>query len=123
MLISFALREFTIPPQREIRSLLGFRDKSAKKSRNFRCYAQKPSILPRSCPTCWDITQSFCHVIFLGLRRPLEEEVNEERHEDKKKGHHMGTLAGRMVGPISGLVGPIAANFDSMDSSFLKGIW
>jgi hypothetical protein len=56
MSISFALREFTIPPRREIRSLLGFSDKSTKKSRNFRCYAQKPSILHRSCPTCWDIT-------------------------------------------------------------------
>jgi hypothetical protein len=43
---SFALWEFTIPPRRETRSPLGFSDKSAKKSRNFRCYAQKPSILP-----------------------------------------------------------------------------
>jgi hypothetical protein len=51
MLISFALREFTISSRREIRSLLGFSDKSAKKSHNFRCYAQKPSILPQSCPT------------------------------------------------------------------------
>jgi hypothetical protein len=56
MSTSFALQEFTIPSRREIRSLLGFSDKSAKKSHNFRCYAQKPSILPRSCPTCWDIT-------------------------------------------------------------------
>jgi hypothetical protein len=53
---SFAPQEFTIPPRRETRSPLGFSDKSAKKYRNFRCYAQKPSILPRSCPTCWDIT-------------------------------------------------------------------
>jgi hypothetical protein len=52
---SFALQEFTIPPRRETRFPLGFSDKSAKKSCNFRCYAQKPSILPRSCPTCWDI--------------------------------------------------------------------
>jgi hypothetical protein len=27
-----------------------------KKSRNLRCYAQKPSKLPQSCPTCWDVT-------------------------------------------------------------------
>jgi hypothetical protein len=53
---SFALREYTIPPRRETRSPLGFSDKSAKKSCNFRWYAQKPSILPRSCPTCWDVT-------------------------------------------------------------------
>jgi hypothetical protein len=39
---SFALREFTSSPRREIRSLLGFRNKSAKKSHNFRCNAQKP---------------------------------------------------------------------------------
>jgi hypothetical protein len=56
MSISLALREFTIPCRREIRSLLGFSNKSAKKSRNFRCNAQKLSILPRSCPTCWDTT-------------------------------------------------------------------
>jgi hypothetical protein len=43
-------------PRREIRSPLGFSGKSVKKSRNFRCYAQKPSILPQSCPMCWDIT-------------------------------------------------------------------
>jgi hypothetical protein len=55
---SFALREFTIPPWRETRSPLGFSDKSAKKSRNFICFTQKPSILPRSCPTCWDITET-----------------------------------------------------------------
>jgi hypothetical protein len=54
---SFALREYTIPPRRENRSPLGFSNKSAKKSRNFRCYAQKPSKLPRSCPTCWDVTK------------------------------------------------------------------
>jgi hypothetical protein len=53
---SLALREFTIPPRREIRSLLAFSNKSAKKSRNFRCNAQNPSTLSRSCPTCWDIT-------------------------------------------------------------------
>jgi hypothetical protein len=57
---SFALQEFTILPRRETRSPLGFSDKSAKKSHNFRCYAQKPSILPRSCPTCWDITAWGC---------------------------------------------------------------
>jgi hypothetical protein len=38
----FALREFTNSPRREIRSLLGFRNKSVKKSCNFRCNAQKP---------------------------------------------------------------------------------
>jgi hypothetical protein len=53
---SLTLREFTIPPRREIWSLLGFSNKSVKKSRNFRWNAQNSSILPRSCPTCWDIT-------------------------------------------------------------------
>jgi hypothetical protein len=63
---SFALREYNIPPRRETRSLLGFSDKSAKKSRNFRWYAQKPSNLPRNCPTCWDVTLAasvFCWLI------------------------------------------------------------
>jgi hypothetical protein len=45
------------PPRRETRSPLGFSDKNVKKSRNFGCYAQKPSILPRNRPTCWDITK------------------------------------------------------------------
>jgi hypothetical protein len=44
------------PRRRETRSLLGFSDKSVKKSRNFRCYVQKPSNLPRNCPACWDVT-------------------------------------------------------------------
>jgi hypothetical protein len=55
------LSQFEIIPfplEDRARSLLGFSVKSVKKSRNFKFNAQKPSILPHSCPTCWDITES-----------------------------------------------------------------
>jgi hypothetical protein len=79
---SFAPREFTIPPRREIRSSIGFSDKSAKKSRNFRCYAQKPSILPRSCPTCWDITNNLAG----GDGRMISTDAASGRSEKKRSG-------------------------------------
>jgi hypothetical protein len=100
---SLALREFTIPSRREIRSLLGFSKKSVKKSRNFRCNAQKPSILPQSCPTCWDITSilgrgntsniSNYHLAFLAIAL------------DVSKKYNLGALIARRLaarGPIYG---------------------
>jgi hypothetical protein len=61
--------------------------------------------------------QSFCHVTFFVHRRTGEEEVNGGCHEAKDRSHHMVKKLAYMVGSSSHLVGPIDANFGSMDSS------
>jgi hypothetical protein len=52
----FAFREFTNSPRREIWSLLGFRNKSAKNPIISDAMHKRPSILPQNCPTFWDVT-------------------------------------------------------------------
>jgi hypothetical protein len=57
---------------------------------------------------------------FLENSKPWEEESNMGCHEAEVRAHHVGQVPGYMVGPIFNLVGPIAANFGSTDSSWSK---
>jgi hypothetical protein len=48
------------------------------------------------------------------------EEVNGEHHEMEKRVLHTGQESGYVMGPIFPLMGPIATNFGSMNSSWPK---
>jgi hypothetical protein len=65
-------------------------------------------------------TKTFCHAIFLGNRRPWEEEVNRERDEAGIRGHHMGPHVCYMVIPTFPLVRCFDTILESTDSSSPK---
>jgi hypothetical protein len=44
-------------------------------------------------------TQTFCHVLFLGNRRPWVEEINGGCHEAGKRAHHAGPTLAMWWGP------------------------